>query len=394
MSGIRPVTDADLPAVAALYERVSRSGTGSRAPGLVEYFARTLNHPMADDELPSLVYVNADDEIVAFIASHVRRGRVGGRSLRIRCTGQLVSGPNAGPIAGPALLRTVLAGPQDLAITDGATPLVVDMWTRLGGHIHYGASTVWNRPFRPVREAGNRLVPDRYRSFRPTGRIIDLGDRLGRRWLGPNPPPPNVNAQPMTTTDLVEATRDAARTGRVALDLDAPFARWLLNEIAAVTERGDMTANRVLRDGRLIGWYIAYFKSGGTGQVLEIRSTSPENLDDVLSRLLHDAYRAGVTALQGRMDPWLFPIIRRRRFILRAGEAALFHSNEPELSRLIACGETDLSRLGGEWWMGHHLESIPVTADPSDTEPPNADTAAVSQVLPDSESKPKRANGH
>lgn len=363
MSGIRPVTGADLPAVAALYEKVSRSGTTEPPPSLAGYFARTLRHPMADDELPSLVYENAGGAIVAFIASHVRRGRVGDRLIRIRCTGQLVSGPDAGPVAGPSLLRTVLAGPQDLTITDGATPLVMDMWTRFGGHVHYAASMVWNRPFRPARAAGHRLLSGRSRDLRATGAVLDLADRLAGRWLGPDAPASDLDIEPMTAAGLVDATGGAAAAGRVGLDLDTSFAQWLLDEMGAVTERGDLVAFRVLRDKRLIGWYVAYFPSGGIGQVLEIRSTSTDDLDDVLGRLLYDAATAGVTALEGRIDPWLFPVVAQRRFLVRAGEGVLFHSHQPDLNRLIACGETDLSRLAGEWWMGHHLSSTPGLPD-------------------------------
>src|SRR5207247_8713019 len=54
---IRPLDRGDLDAVAGLYELVVRSGTVAPAPGLAEQFARTvLDHPWADDDLPSLVY--------------------------------------------------------------------------------------------------------------------------------------------------------------------------------------------------------------------------------------------------------------------------------------------------------------------------------------------------
>jgi len=34
----------------------------------------------------------------------------------------------------------------------------------------------------------------------------------------------------------------------------------------------------------------------------------------------------------------------------------LFHTRDPELAAAISLGQSALTRLDGEWWMGHHTE--------------------------------------
>src|SRR5215208_4444216 len=94
MSGVRPVDREDLPAVGDLYELVMRSGRRRAPPGLPSYFERTmLDQPWADPGLPSLVYEGPGGRLLGFIGSHVRRARLDGRAIRVRCAGQLVSDP-------------------------------------------------------------------------------------------------------------------------------------------------------------------------------------------------------------------------------------------------------------------------------------------------------------
>ena len=40
----------------------------------------------------------------------------------------------------------------------------------------------------------------------------------------------------------------------------------------------------------------------------------------------------------------------------RAGYLALIHARDPEVLHAVQAGRALLTRLEGEWWMGHHLE--------------------------------------
>ena len=62
MSAIRPLEPEDIPGVAAVYERVMRSGTRMAEPAIEDFFRETvLMQPWADPEIPSLVYDDPKD---------------------------------------------------------------------------------------------------------------------------------------------------------------------------------------------------------------------------------------------------------------------------------------------------------------------------------------------
>ena len=85
---IRPLQRADIPQVASRYEEVVRSGSDTPAPQLGRYSERTLlDHPWTDPEVPSLVYVDDQHGVAAFVGSHVRRMAFDGRPLRAATCG-------------------------------------------------------------------------------------------------------------------------------------------------------------------------------------------------------------------------------------------------------------------------------------------------------------------
>jgi hypothetical protein len=360
MSEIRPFTIDDLDQVTALYERAARSGVDSAPLGLTDYFVRTLvEQPWADPAIPSLVYQGDDGRITGFIGSHVRRARLGERMVRVACSGQLVSDPaSRNPATGALLMRAYLNGNQDLTITDGATPLVADMWTRLGGAVLHPASIVWTRLLRPTQAAGDRILTGQERSrwWRAARPVLALVDGAARPLVRPPVPDPELDVRDLTPADLVEQYTAFHATDQLRLELDEPFATWLLRETAAVSSRGDLVAQLVSRSGKPVGWYVAYLAPGATSQVLEVVASSRDELDRVLDHLLARAWEAGSVAVVGRVDPWVFETVARRRLVLRAGERVLVHTRDPDLERVITSGRTRLSRLAGEWWMGHHVE--------------------------------------
>ena len=62
--------------------------------------------------------------------------------------------------------------------------------------------------------------------------------------------------------------------------------------------------------------------------------------------------------LRGRIEPHLLEPLGRRRCLFRYNGGALVHARDPAVSAALAAPEALLTRLDGEWWMGHHLESF------------------------------------
>jgi hypothetical protein len=359
VSRIRPVERDDLGQVVALYERTVRSGRPTAPPGLAGYFERTvLDHPWVDPEIPSLAYEADDGRILGFIGSHVRRLRLDGREIRMGCAGQLVSDPAQRRLAiGARLLRGYLSGPQDVSITDGANEIVHEMWSHLGGYALYPGSLIWTRLLRPWRAVGDRWleITGRERWRRAARAAWPLLDGLTAPFAKPPARPAGVQTEELTPGALIKHQSQVLGDSRLWVDYDEPFLEWLFREMATVRTRGELTRRLLRREGELLGWYVVYLKPRGLSQVMDIAAVKGQ-LGVVVDCLFADAWRGGAAALEGRMEVALYEQLSSRRCLVRYGNRALFHSGEPDALAAISLGRSALTRLDGEWWMGHHTE--------------------------------------
>jgi hypothetical protein len=355
----RPLEDRDYPAVAALYERVVRSGSTQPAAGLEDYFRRIAGSPWADPEIPSLVWDDPEAGVVGYLGSHVRRLMLDGHPRRMACSGQLIADPDyPRPGVGALLLRTYLAGPQDLTITDGANEDVRVMWEALGGHSLAAHSIGWTIVLSPAGY-GSALAQRRWgdsASTRAAAPVAHAIDSLAGRAVRINEP--QGSTEPLTPELFVEQLRSFDRSFRLIPAYDAEMAAWLFRELEAVQARGELVRTLVRGDqGQVLGWFVAYMPRDGIGQVIELAAPR-RAVGNVLDHLLWQAREAGSVALSGRIEPHLLAELRARRCLMRRTEWALAHGDAAALSAM-AFGQSLLSRLDGEWWMGHHLTPLP-----------------------------------
>lgn len=361
MSGIRELRRDDLPAVCALYEQVVRSGSTEPSEQLVRYFERTFfDYPWSDPDIPSLVYTDSDGTIGGFIGSHVRRVRWDNRPLRLACSGQLVAAPDPRHRgAGALLVRRYLAGPQDITITDGATDYVRRIWIGLGGQTHASASTGWAKFLRPaavggflMQRSGHRFLS---RSLTAVAPAIDAAIRpiLGRLG-GFLPPEPVTTAEELSVDGLVEQVSDAARRLRLRPDYDPEYVQWLFEELAAVGFRGVPVRHLVRgRNGKVVGWYIYHLAERGIAQVLQVAAPMGD-IGAVLDHLFRHADAHGAAAVLGRVEPSLIGELRQRRCFLIPTDWCLVHARDPAVLAVLGTPQALITRLDGEWWMGHH----------------------------------------
>jgi hypothetical protein len=361
MAEIRPLERSDLPEVANLYEQVARSGSSDAPPGLAGYFEDTfLDYPWADPEIPSLVYVD-DGRITGFLGANVRRFTYEGEPVRLAISGQLVTDPAVrSRAAGAFLLRRFLDGPQDLTITDTASDQARRIWEGLGGETLHIGSIGWARVFSPLRsvwdfktrDGGSRMTP----VLRPVFSAVDAaGSLVARRALKVGKP--RGSTEPLTAAALGEQLEAVGRPYQLKPSYDdADGTAWLLDEIARVKPRGEMIAQLVrAADERVQGWFVYYHRPGAIAQTLEVAG-APNDVGDVLDSLLADARGRGAVAVQGRVEPHILERLPERRAVFhKSGYLPLIHSRRPELLHAIHSGRALLTRLAGEWWMGHHL---------------------------------------
>jgi hypothetical protein len=351
MTTIRPFTEDDLPQVTSIYEREIRLGAGPPPPGLADYFRRTfLEHPWVDPEIPSLVVESEPGRVAGFLGSHVRRFMLDDRPIRLACSGQLVTHPDARhQAAGAFLVRQYLDGPQDLTITDGANEPARLLWEKLGGETLHLRSIDWIRVFKPLSVGVEYATRNRGAALAHALRPV-LGARR------PRVDEPAGTTEELTPEGLVAALEDVAPMFRLHPAYDAAFVSWLFRELEAVQSRGRVLRSLVRSDdGRALGWYVAYVRKGEVGDVVQVGATE-RTVDVVLDHLFREAVANGASAVRGRLEAWLQPALAVRARFLRYTGNALAHAREEEILRVIRSRRALLTRLDGEWWMGHHLE--------------------------------------
>jgi hypothetical protein len=276
--------------------------------------------------------------------------------VRVGVSGQLVTRPEARAHApGAFLMRAYMKGAQDLTVTDTASKEVRRIWEGVGGETFHLACVGWFRVFRPWQFArAYRARAEHAHSTRsqPLLAGLDAASTLFGRVL--RPLSRRVTSLPATPRDLVEHLPTVTGGFRLKPAYDLGYLEWLVPQLAAVTPRGELRIRLVESGGRVHGWYVYYLQRGGIGQVLQV-AAEDRNAADVLDGLLSDAYDAGAAGLQGRVEPHLRAALAERSLFHRSGYLALIQSRDPTLSADVQAGRALLTRLDGEWWMGHHV---------------------------------------
>src|SRR5256886_13613768 len=82
----------------------------------------------------------------------------GGEPIRVAVTTQLMVAPRYGGQVGRRLMSRLLAGPQELSITDDANDVARRLWESLGGECSPIYGLRWTPPLRPCCYAARRLA--------------------------------------------------------------------------------------------------------------------------------------------------------------------------------------------------------------------------------------------
>ncbi len=349
MTEIRPFERTDLKAVIALLEARLHWWTHDES-----FLAQTLiDSPWADPELPSLVAVDDQGDILGFIGAQVRRLRFDDRELRGVCCAHLTVAADrgAGP-AGALLLRRLLSGGQDLTWTDSPTEGVVRMWRAFGGHLDHPRSCDWMLVLKPVRWAGGIVAAMARRApMREALPVAALPVQASGRRFVPRafpPPPPEVRGEDATAATIVAELPALTRGLRLRIDYDQPYLEGLLAEVGAVM--GSVVTRLVRRDQNPVGWYCYLARPGGASRVLHLCAPEPE-VETVVSELTEHARAGGSAALTGRLEPHLEGPLRRRLAVIGFARQPVIHVRDPEVQAVLATSSSLLTHLDGEWYV-------------------------------------------
>ena len=364
MRGIRVLVEADLPQVAALHSRVYKSTTRSSPQALESYFRQILlQNPWYDAELPSLIYEETG-QVVGFMGIIPRRMCLDGRPLRMAVACQLCVDPDRrNSLAAFHLLQEYMRGPQDVALTDGASSLVYRIWQKLGGETLPLYNLYWVKPLRPARtilalysrsksvQTGKRdpsgLVPQ----F--TGMLCDLADLVITPLVKRSEQPSDeLETEELDAATLLSCLSQFTANYVFRPQYDLHGMEWLLDQAAKKTMPGPLQSVLVRRkEGRPAGWYLYYLHKTGLSEVLQIGARE-DSIGLVLNHLFDHAQRRGAVALHGRIEPRFIQALSDHYCVFH-GRASKFliRAENPRVKAALLAGDAFLTRTEGEWWM-------------------------------------------
>lgn len=373
MGRVRTFVKEDIPQVAALHWCVLHRREGTPPPALGNYLDRLFFRcPWFDSSFPSLVYEDHRGKIVGFQGVVPRRMSLHASSLKVACCTSLVVHPDSrSTLAALHLLKSFLAGKQDLSLTDTANQISYRMWTALGGTAAVSYGMHWSRPLRPClyglygvsRFSKGTLSDVMTLALRPLGRVMDaIVTRMPSSPLCL--PPPSLSAEP-ADVDTLLAFLSSTWSGR---SLRPEYGRdslgWLLAFMAQTKAYGDFR-QIVLRDkaNNIAGSYLYYVRSGGIGEVVHI-GAEHHTLAAVLDHLFSDASVHGALALHGRLEARLAPHLSEKCcFFYQASSRFLVHSRIPEVAQFVCNTDGLLTRLDGDWCLrfgvGESTNTVP-----------------------------------
>ena len=356
MSRIRPFVARDVPAVAEIKRIVFNwrrdAPAADREASIRALF---LDAPFCSPALPSLVFEDDHGRVTGFKGVWPRDVHFHGETLRMAVSTHLMVLPESRGMAGIALMREFLNGPQDVSRSDSANDTARRLWARLGGAPAPFELLDWVRPLRPLRltlaGVGNGAAMRVARAIaRPLVAPLDavLGSARSSRY---RVPPVTGSVVPLTAGDLsARLEEDAASQRGLSPALDEASADWLLEGLRRMPEGARLRATQHTdSNGGRLGWSVRVAAPGGTSLVVKVGGDGAR-FGDVLDRLAADAHAEGAIALRGRALPSRMDACEARGcHFVHSGGFVLVHSRRREIADSVVRGESALDRLDGEW---------------------------------------------
>jgi hypothetical protein len=354
MGTVRDVQRKDLEAIAHLFQKTFRSSK-AQSTSLQAYLEEAFfDHPWNEPDVVSKVFEEADRRISGFIGVLPARLELNGRPVRAAFAGSLmVENPKANPLAGARLVRSFLAGPQELSLTETANKTSVNMWQKAGYPLDPGYSMNWLKVLRPS-STGIHFIEQRFAAakfLRPLGRVTDRAVAFGRRRSFKRPSGSKVLFRDVTPDVFSEALLVLKEAYTLRPVWTKESMGWFLRHAEQKRNLG-YPEWRVgyAPDGRPVAAYAYFAAPGRVGWVLQALSL-PNRTDDLLDDLFAHAYEYGCAGVRGSAHPWLTPALMLRQAIFQGRSFYVAAARDKSLLEPIKAGQALISGLAGEGWM-------------------------------------------
>lgn len=362
MSQIRSLAPADIPAVAGLFQRVFRNRSKAPPASLIAYLRQHyLEAPGYDPEIAPLVHLDGDGTVSGFIGVKALPINHEGRKLRAAvCSSLMAEHRDSDPMAGARLLKAFLAGPQDLSLSETASEVSAQMWSRLRGIALPEYSLDWLRVIRPAAFTIT-LAARKIGAARLLAPIAGGVDRYLRGRMQPGDLRWSAVPESWAVKGGLKVTEiDQAGFAAVLEPLtrqfslrpdwsDAPFAP-IIAEAADMLDYGDAVfASVTTPSGALIGAFFYHLRPGRMARVLQLLAM-PGQAGPVMDCLIGHAAQRGAAALTGRTQPALLQAMLGRRIAFAHLASTVVHSRDERLVNACLEAQGFLNGLVGENW--------------------------------------------
>lgn len=257
-------------------------------------------------------------------------------------------------MAGVALLKKFLNGPQDVSVCDIANEKTRRLWERMGGFIAPSYNLNWVAVLRPCQLAA-ALVREQ-KTFRIPGdaavRMAPLIDRFvpDRFTCRVDPVSHGLFAETLSPAEFCDGIGDLTSDETVQPIMNLRGANWMWRRLRYLSpEAGDVTAVLLKNSrGARVGWYIYKLHQGGVARMIQIAARTAHR-DAVINHLFSRARDEGAAAVAGRVQPGQLQTLIDRGCLLRGRTSyALVHSRDKGIRAAYQSGKAWLSVLEGE----------------------------------------------
>lgn len=350
---VRPMTGADVPAVARLFLKIFRGADRPADQDLQHYLCTlALTSPSHDERLGTQLYEQQDGRIRSALLAVPMRFVACGNVLPGRLLGVFMADAEA---AGAAQLILALRPRRaDFAFCDSASPTSRDHLLAIGGKPVPVQNLEWVRSFRPASALVGRFA-ERFLGGRRFGLSIlarPLDSLLRRRLPEQDTTGPGAaEAVDISVPDFLgQAPRLVAHYAVRPL-WSAEELSWLVALAAQNTRLGAFTIRAVVdRAGAVIGSFVYYAAPGRCAHVLNVLSL-PGQEQAVLGAMFRHLDETGHVEARGRAQFALMAGLSLQRWLVfrhRAFTVAL--TRVPEVNDAVARGDVYVGGLAGEDW--------------------------------------------
>lgn len=352
LKAITPMQRADVPEVAALFQRVFRKGAAPSAEFLRYFEESFFGSPLYSEAEGGLVHRDADGSIDSALLVIPMQVRVNGQVLTGRLMSNYMTDPAKRTRGGADMVLTIRARNQAFCFSDSANPLSADHWKAVGGHVLPIQSLDWRHVLRPAAWFANRAAA---RLPPPLARLASLLakpiDAALRRLMPSLVPQAAGQGTIMSRADFIAAAPGLVERFAVHPVWSAPELGWMLDMATLNTIDGPLTL-RQLRDetGKLSGCSVFFARPGGVARLLNILAR-PGQEGAVIADLLTHADSIGCVGVQGMAQPFLMEALGRSKgtsFVPRGFYC--ISTRDPAIVDAAQRGDVYLGGLLGEDW--------------------------------------------